>query len=255
MSGGAVTTVAGGGSVFGDDGPATKAQLTAPEGLADGGGKLFIADVNRVRAVSNGTITTAAGNGSVGYQGDSGPATAARLSSPAGVAVVSSGDLWIADSGNDRVRLVSGGTITTVAGNGTYGFAGGNGAPTSATLGMPVGLAADASGDIYITEAYRVLKVSKGKITSIAGLNAPQGVVVDSAGSVYVADPSSHRVVVLTPAAAACAVSATPAAPQYAATGGTFTVAIQTKASCSWTVENLPAWIGAGARMARVPAP
>jgi uncharacterized protein (TIGR03437 family) len=246
IAGGAVTTVAGGGTVFGDDGPATKAQLTAPEGLAvDAGGKLFIADVNRVRAVSNGTITTAAGNGSVGYQGDSGLATAARLSSPAGLAVGSSGQLWIADSGNDRVRLVSAGTITTVAGTGTYGFSGGNGAPTSATLGNPVAVAADTAGDLYITDAYRVLRVSKGKIASIAGLDAPQGVVVDAAGTVYVADPAGHRVAVLTPAATACAVSATPAAPQYPATGGAYPLAIQTGASCSWTVESMPAWIGA----------
>jgi uncharacterized protein (TIGR03437 family) len=244
ISGGVITTVAGGGSVLGDNGPATSAQLSDPLGIAaDAGGNLYIADFNRIRLVSSGTITTIAGNGTAGYQGDGAVATAAELASPDGVAVDSSGNLYIADTGNNRVRMVSGGVVTTVAGNGTYGFTGSNGAATSATLGAPSGVTADASANLYITDAYRVLKVTKGKIAAIAGLSAPQGVAVDATGNVYVANPSDHRVYVLTPAGTACAVAVTPTSLQSPASGGNLTIAIQTGASCPWAVESLPAWI------------
>jgi uncharacterized protein (TIGR03437 family) len=243
ISGGVITTAAGGGSVLGDNGPATSAQLSDPLGIAvDAGGNLYVADLNRVRMVSNGTIATIAGNGTAGYQGDAGVATAAELASPNGVAVDSSGNLYIADTGNNRVRMVSGGVIATVVGTGTYGFTGSNGAATSATVGAPSGVAADSSGNLYITDAYRVLKVSKGKIAAIAGLAAPQGVAVDAAGNVYVANPSSHRVYVLTPAGTACAVAVTPSSLQSSAAGGNLTIAIQTGSACPWAVESLPAW-------------
>jgi uncharacterized protein (TIGR03437 family) len=244
IASGVITTVAGGGSVLGDNGPATSAQLSDPLGIAvDAGGNLYIADVNRVRMVSNGTILTIAGNGTAGYQGDSGVATAAELASPYGVAVDSSGNLYIADTGNNRVRMVSNGVVTTVAGNGTYGFTGSNGAATSATLGAPSSVTADFSGNLYITDAYRVLKVSKGKIAAIAGLATPQAVAVDAAGNVYVANPSSHRVYVLTPSGTSCSASVTPASLQSSTAGGNLTVAIQTGSSCPWTVESLPNWI------------
>ena len=243
IAGGTITTFAGGGSTLGDNGPAAKAQLSAPEGLAaDGAGNLYIADLNRVRMVSDGVIGTAAGNGSVGYQGDGGVATAARISGASGVAAAS-GNLYIADSGNNRVRMVANGVITTVAGNGNYGFSGTGGTATSATLGNPTGVAADPSGDFYITDSYRVLKVSKGKITTIAGLTGPQGVAVDGVGNVYVADPAGHRVRVLTPAGTACAVASTPATLQIASTGGALAVNIGTGANCPWAIENLPDWI------------
>jgi uncharacterized protein (TIGR03437 family) len=243
ISFGVINTVAGGGTVLGDNGPPTKAQLSQPLGIAvDAGGNLYIADFNRVRLLSNGTINTIAGNGSAGYQGDNGLATAAELASPNGVAVDSSGNLYIADTGNNRVRMVSGGVVSTVAGNGTYGFTGSNGTATSATLGAPSGVATDGSGNLYITDAYRVLKVTKGKIAAIAGLDAPQGVAVDAAGNVYVANPGSHRVYVLTPAGTACAVSAAPTSLLSPAAGGNLTIAIQTGSSCPWAVESLPGW-------------
>ena len=138
--------------------------------------------------------------------------------------------------------MVSGGVVTTVAGNGTYGFTGSDGAATSATLGAPSGVTADGSGDLYITDAYRVLKVTKGKIAAIAGLAAPQGVAVDATGNVYVANPGSHRVYVLTPAGTACAVAVAPASLQSPASGGNLTIAIQTGSSCPWAVESLPGW-------------
>jgi uncharacterized protein (TIGR03437 family) len=103
-------------------------------------------------------------------------------------------------------------------------------------------VAADGSGNLYITDAYRVLKVSKGKIAAIAGLAAPQGVAVDAAGNVYVADPASHRVYVLTPAGTTCAVAVTPTSLQAPAAGGNLTIAIQAGPACPWAVESLPGW-------------
>jgi uncharacterized protein (TIGR03437 family) len=244
ISGGVITAFAGGGTTLGDDGPATKAQLSDPEGLAaDTAGNLYIADLNRVRVVANGVISTAAGNGSVGYQGDGGVATAARISSASGVAAAA-GNLYIADSGNNRVRMVANGVITTVAGNGNYGVSGSGGAATSAMLASPTGVAVDSSGDLYLTDSYRVLKVSKGKITTIAGLSAPQGVAVDATGNVYVADPASHRVRVLSPAGTSCAIAPTPTTLQIASTGGTVAVNLGTGALCPWAIETLPDWIG-----------
>jgi uncharacterized protein (TIGR03437 family) len=246
VSGGVITTVAGGGSAFGDKGQAAAAQLGAPAAVAvDTAGNLFIADMNRVRVVdgASGIITTAVGTGSGGYQGDSGPPTAAYLAEPNGLAVDASGNLLLADTGNNRIRMVAGGIITTVAGNGNYGFTGANGTATSATLAQPAGVAADAAGNFYISDAYRVLKVSKGKISTIAGAAAPQGIAVDAAGNVYVAEPSTHRVRVLSPAGTTCGVTAAPATLQSAQAGGVVQAGIQTGSACPWTVEALPAWI------------
>jgi uncharacterized protein (TIGR03437 family) len=230
IDGGTVTTFAGGGPSFGDNGPANKAQLTAPEGLAiNPAGVLFLADGNRIRAVSDGTISTAAGNGSVGFQGDNAVATAARLSSPAGVAVDPAGNLLIADTGNNRIRIVSNGVITTV--------------PGSTSLSAPVAVAADAGGDLYASDATRVVKISKGKLTALAGLEGPQGIAVDASGAVYVADPVNHRVVVLNPAGASCAVTLTPGAVASSSSGGPVEISLQTGVNCPWTVDALPSWI------------
>jgi len=243
VSNGAISTAAGGGSKLGDGGPPTSAQLSEPQAVAvDSAGELYIADANRVRMVSAGAISTVAGNGTSGYQGDSGVATAGMISGPSGIALNTAGNLFIADSGNDRVREVAAGIITTVAGNGTYGFTGANGSPTSATLGTPSAVAVDGSGNLYVADAYRVLKISNGKIAPIAGLAAPQGIAIDSAGNVYVSAPSSHRVYVLSPAGTACAATISQAPQAAPAAGGTVTVAFQTGAACSWTVESLPAW-------------
>src|ERR1035441_2933046 len=116
VSNGVITTVAGGGSSLGDNGPATSAQLVLPYRVAlDPAGSLYIADVadNRVRKVSNGVITTVAGNGTKGFSGDGGPATSAQLSGPDGVAVDAAGNVYIADCTNNRIRKVSAGVITT----------------------------------------------------------------------------------------------------------------------------------------------
>jgi sugar lactone lactonase YvrE len=176
---GAISTVAGTGvaGFSGDGGPAGSAQLNNPRGLAlDASGNLYIADTSnaRIRKVStSGTITTVAGNGGWGYSGDNGPATSAELYYPQGVAVDASGSLYIADTNNFRIRKVtSGGTITTVAGTGVYGYSGDNGPATSAELYYPQGVAVDAAGNLYIADSYnyRIRKVtSGGTITTVAG--------------------------------------------------------------------------------------
>ncbi|HXB70989.1 MAG TPA: BACON domain-containing carbohydrate-binding protein [Candidatus Acidoferrales bacterium] len=225
VSNGVITTVAGDGTSgftgtpLGDNGPATSAQLRSPQGVAvDSAGNLYIADFGdgKVRKVTNAVITTVAGNGTVGSSGDNGPATSAQLAGPAGVAVDSGGNLYIADFGDGRIRKVSNGVITTVAGNGTFGSSGDNGPATSAQLAGPQGVAVDSAGNLYITEigytpATRIRKVSNGVITTIAGdgtsgfsgdngpatsaeLNNPEGVAVDSAGNLFIADTVNHRI-------------------------------------------------------------
>src|SRR5438552_1177470 len=146
----------------------------------------------------NGVLTPVAGNSRVGYADDGGPAIFAQLSDPRGVAVDGAGNLFIANSGNYRIRKVSAsGTITTVAGNGTYGFSGDGGPATSAQLLGPQAVALDGAGNLFIADAERIRKVSPdGIITTVAGngsqgssgdggpainayLDRPQGIAVD----------------------------------------------------------------------------
>jgi uncharacterized protein (TIGR03437 family) len=213
--GGIITTVAGTGArgFSGDGGPATSALLDYPYGVAvDTAGDLFVIDYfnHRIREVSRGTITTVAGSGDEG-SGDGGPATSASLNLPFGVAIDTGGNLYIADFGNNRIRKVSGGIITTVAGNGTAGFSGDGLSATSASLNGPEAVALDSSGNLYIADFYnnRIRKVSGGTITTVAGgggalgegvpamsasLNGPSGVAVDSAGNLYIADELNNRI-------------------------------------------------------------
>jgi uncharacterized repeat protein (TIGR02543 family) len=216
--GGTITTVAGTGvaGYSGDDGPATSALLSFPCAVAvDADGDLYIADRQRIRKISGGTITTVAGTGVAGYSGDDGPATSAQLYNPTGVAVDTAGNLYIADSNNYRVRKVSVlGTITTVAGTGTAGYSGDDGLATSAEINYPVGVAVDAAGNLYVAEYYNhvIRKVSPGgTITTVAGtgvagysgdngpavsakLEKPSDVAVDTAGNLYLADYQNYRV-------------------------------------------------------------
>jgi NHL repeat len=176
---GTITTFAGGAlnGFSGDGGPATSARLNLPMGVAaqpDGG--VLIADSNnhRIRRVSpDGTITTVAGNGTEGFSGDGGPATAAELDLPVAVAVTRDGGFLIADYLNNRIRRVSpDGTITTVAGTGAEGFAGDRGPATAARLGFPNSVPATADGGFLIADYIndRVRRVSPdGTITTVAG--------------------------------------------------------------------------------------
>ena len=175
-----IDTIAG--NVYrGDGGQATATQLYFPYGVAvDGSGNIYIASVgnNCIRKVDTaGIITTVAGNGEQGYSGDGGAATAAKLFFPYGVTVDGSGNLYIVDTGNNRIRKVtaSTGIITTVAGSGARGFGGdgGSATATAAKLNWPRGVAVDGSGNIYIADAgnHRVRKVdaTTRNISTVAG--------------------------------------------------------------------------------------
>ncbi len=221
VAGGSISTIAGNGLIgySGDGGPAASAQMNDPEAVAmDGAGNLYIADTgnNVVRKVSNGTITNFAGNGKAGSGGDGGAAASAQLNLPQGIAVDAAGNVYIADTGNSRVRKVAtDGTISTVAGSGTAGYAGDGGSATGAQLYTPTGVAVDAAGNLYIADFNnsRVRKVSaaSGTIATVAGtgnsgysgdggpatsaqLNLPESVAVDASGNLYIGDTANNVV-------------------------------------------------------------
>lgn len=219
---GIITTVAGSNSTLGfsgDGGMATAARLNSPLGVSsDTQGNLFIADAGnyRVRKVSpDGIITTVAGNGTAGFSGDGGAATAAKINLPSGVSSDTQGNLYIADTQNNRIRKVSpDGIITTVAGNGTIGFSGDGGQATLARLYSPVAINNDFQGNLFITDYgnNRIRKVSPdGIITTVAGngttgfsgdgglataarLSSPYSASSDTQGNVFIADTFNNRI-------------------------------------------------------------
>ncbi|MFF7097149.1 RICIN domain-containing protein [Streptomyces rubradiris] len=218
---GKISTVAGTGvaGYSGDGGPAVSAQLNWPRELAlDNEGALYVVDSNnhRVRKITaDGKISTVVGAGVAGFSGDGGPATAARLNLPMGVAVDSTGTLYVTEYHNNRVRkITTDGTISTVAGNGTAAFGGDGGPAVSARLNRPHAVVVDGAGVLYIAdgENHRVRKVTAdGKISTIAGtgvagfggdngpatsaqLYLPAGLVLDSAGSLYISEFRNHRI-------------------------------------------------------------
>ncbi|MEO8049724.1 MAG: BACON domain-containing carbohydrate-binding protein [Acidobacteriota bacterium] len=264
VSGGVITTVAGTGTAgfSGDNGAATSAMLSGPAGIAlDTAGNLYIADYynSRVRMVSGGTITTVAGNGTATFAGDGLGATSASLSGPLDVKLDAAGNLYIADFGNNRIRMVTAGIISTVAGNGTASFGGDNGSATSAQLNAPSGVALDAGGDLFIADASNnvIRQVTSGIITTIAGngtasysgdngpaagagLNAPLGIATDSLGRIFVADSSNNLIRVMSPP---CSFALTTSSIQAPAAGGSFNIGVQTAAYCSWSAAGLPDWV------------
>ncbi|HTB06022.1 MAG TPA: T9SS type A sorting domain-containing protein [Bacteroidia bacterium] len=216
-----INTIAGNGvaGFSGDGAAATAAELNAPTDVAlDASGNLYIVDKfnQRIRKINNaGVMSTVAGNGTASYGGDGGSATVAKLNYPQGIAIDSSGNIFIADAFNNRIRKVNtSGIISTVAGNGTAGYSGDGGAATAAELYQPAEVALDALGNIYVADFHNccIRKINTlGVISTIAGtgaagfsgdggaatiaqLNYPEGMVVDVSGNLFIADYQNNRI-------------------------------------------------------------
>ncbi|MBS1876749.1 MAG: hypothetical protein JSU00_26280 [Acidobacteria bacterium] len=222
---GVIRTFAGSGSAGfgGDGGAATSAALYFPHSVAtDAAGNIYIADYENacIRKVSpTGTIVTVAGNSLEGFAGDGGPATKAMLDAPHGVAVDAKGNLYIADTGNNVIRMVgSDGNIRTIAGNGVPGHDGDGGPATQAYLAAPLGVAVDAAGQVYIADAGVLIRRigTDGTITTVAGtgypgysgdggdavyakLNGASALAIDLAGRLFLSDTWNNVIRVLTP--------------------------------------------------------
>jgi uncharacterized protein (TIGR03437 family) len=218
---GMINTVAGNGfrGASGDGGSATSASFSDISAVTiDLYGNLYIADSSnrRIRRVTpNGIVTTIAGTGVEGFSGEGGAAASAMLGRPVALAVDAVGNLYFADSTNQRVRRIGvDGVITTVAGNGVDAYSGDGGPAVSASLGFPLGVAFDAAGNLYVADGdnNRVRRITPGGIIStIAGnghggfsgdggpataasINIPSDVAVDGAGNLYIADAGNNRV-------------------------------------------------------------
>jgi uncharacterized protein (TIGR03437 family) len=213
-----IATLAGSASI-GDGGLATNAQIGNIQGIAlDRQGNRYLSDTDHslIRRIdAKGVITSIGGTGVAGYGGDGGPASAAHVNLPYGLAADLNGNLYIADLGNNRVRrIASDGSITTTAGTGYKGSLGDGGLAANAQLMTPRNVAVDAAGNLYIAEfeGHRIRRVTPdGKIATIAGtgiagfygdggmaVNAqlayPAGLTVDRAGNLYVADSQNQRI-------------------------------------------------------------
>jgi trimeric autotransporter adhesin len=252
---GIITTVAGTGSsgYNGDGGRAILSKLSYPRGIAvDGSGNFYIADTyaNRIRVVAkgNGIITTVAGTGSIGSSGNGGLATLATIYNPRTLAVDTSRNIYIADSGNNLIRVItkSTGIITTVAGTGSSGTGGDGGLATLASLNYPYGVAVDVSGNVYIADTLshrvRVVTKSTGIITTIAGIGSsgssgdgglattaalsyPCDVTIDASGNVYIADTDNYRIRMVTKSTGTMSTVAGTGSNDYSGDGGQATSA------------------------------
>ncbi len=228
ITNGIITTMAGKANpgFSGDGGPVANALFSSPNGLwFDTQGNLFIADLLNqvVREVyaGNGTIQTVAGNNSSGFFGDNGVATNAEMNQPYGVAVDAAGNVYISDSGNNRIRVVNAanGNIATYAGTGFNQYGGDGGPAVNASIYRPYGLAVDAAGNLYIADNgnNRIRRVgTDGKISTVAGtgtagnsgdggpatsaqLRQPSGVALDTSGDIFIADYGNSRIREITP--------------------------------------------------------
>jgi sugar lactone lactonase YvrE len=208
---GEVITLAGSGSSAFADGQGTSASFDAPSGIAvDGSGNVYVADTSnhRIRKISpSGEVITLAGSGSSAFA--DGQGTSASFDAPSGIAVDGSGNVYVADMKNCRIRRISpSGLVTTLAGSWTASSA--DGQRSSASFYFPLGVAVDGSGNIYVATNNRVRKITaSGLVTTLAGsvsgefadgqgdsanFNQPYGVAVDASGNVYVADSGNHRI-------------------------------------------------------------
>ena len=210
-----INTLAGNGAAGFLDGPNTTAQFNLPGGIyVNSSGNVYVADGanNRVRLISGGSVSTVAGTGTATYAGDGAAASAAAVFSPEGVAGDSSGNLYIADTGNGLVRkIASGGTITTYAGNAGFGsgYSGDGGLATQGQLSNPASVVVDSFGNVYIADTgnnlIRKVTASNGQINTVVGsgstagvLSSPTGMAIDSAGNLYIANQGGNRIMKFT---------------------------------------------------------
>ena len=223
---GDITTVAGVGTFFGDGRQATRAMIEPTDLALGSGGEIFVAEPGqaRVRRIrSDGVIETYVGSGVEGFSGDGGLASESKLWQPRGIALDAAGNLYIADTWRSRIRRVAAATgiITTIAGTGTGGFSGDGGPAALAVLNLPVQLAFDSAGNLFVLECgnSRVRRIDPaGTITTVAGNGTPGfsgdggaataaqinigdgifidvgGLAVDPSGNIYVADTNNNRI-------------------------------------------------------------
>ncbi len=219
-----ISTVVGSIPAVPNNVPAVNATTGMPSAvLPDGKGNFYYTAINCIFKVnSSGVLTRFAGTGTGGYSGDGGPALLAKLSSPNGLAFDSTGNLYVADAGNYRIRMISpAGTISTILGNGLAGGSGDGGPAAQATVYLIRGLTIDSSGNIYFSDYgnHVVRKINtQGVVSTIAGtagtagyfgdsgqakvaqLNRPEGVAVDASGNLYIGDSGNNVVRMVTPA-------------------------------------------------------
>ena len=216
-----ISTLAGNGTggFSGDGNGASLEELFSPSSIArDNSGNLYIADAfnNRIRKINtNGIISTIAGTGAAAYSGDGSAATAAALNSPYGIAVDGTGNIYVSDQANQRIRKINtSGIISTVAGNGSAGYTSDGVAGTTAEVNYPAGIACDAAGNVYVADYFnnRVRQITTtGIISTVAGtgavgylgdgtaatgakLNQPTGVAIDGSGNLLIADNLNNAV-------------------------------------------------------------
>jgi DNA-binding beta-propeller fold protein YncE len=210
ISGGTVSTFAGTGTAGFKDGAANSAMFNWPAVMVlDSSGKLYVSDVGNhsIRVISGGVVSTFAGTGTAGF--NNGPLSQAQFNEPAGMVFDGAGKLYLTDAGNHRIRVISGGTVSSFAGTGVAGFQ--DGALGSAKFNYPVGIARDSSGKLYLADAdnHRIRVISGGTVSTLAGtgvggyqngqatsarFNFPVGIALDSSGMVYVGDSDNHRI-------------------------------------------------------------
>ena len=249
---GIISTIAGIGSAgySGDGGAATNASINYPSGIVlDGAGNIYFSDLvnNRVRKINtSGIITTFAGNGSSGYSGDGGNATAAEINHPDGIAIDNDGNMYIADWYNNVVRKVDTfGIITTIAGNGSPGYSGDGGPATAATFKYVSGVGTDSYGNVYVTDgnANVVRKISgsgiittvagngsasysgDGSMATAAGLSFVRGVTVDPLGDVFIADRGNYCIRKINASGIISTVAGTGGSSGFSGDGGAATAA------------------------------
>ncbi len=202
---GIITTYGGNGvpGYSGDGGPASAASLNAACMATDAHGNLYFADplYNRIRKIgTDGIVSSIAGTGAAAFSGDGGPATAAAFNQPSGITIDASGNIYVSDMGNDRVRKINtSGMVSTVAGGGSSG-PGDGGPAVNAQVYVPGNLTIDNSGNLYIISGYNIRKVdASGTITTLSVkpttlMNQPGAIAVDNSGTVYITELSYNRV-------------------------------------------------------------